>query len=179
MDRINLLSDIIRTSLKFDTALENGKFCDLQKYSDELKSKLQNLKLTQRDNDDNEIVEFCDKIYKVNTYTIGFIEKVKKNNKQSKQLNNSSKHNNTLIFFYAENCQPSANFVPEWNKIKTRVGSNVNAISINCSKSKHKEICNKFKVYEYPMIKFVTPTKVHDYYGEMNSVEILNEFLLT
>lgn len=166
MDKINLVSTIVKLSLKFDDALKNNKFCDLQKISDNIKLCIRKLKITSSDTLDTEIDKLCEKIIEVNEYAINHIMKLK-NNKQTE---------NILIFFYTENCQPSIDFVPEWKKLMTNLNGKVHLISVNCGK--YKSICKDFNIYEYPTVKYITPTKVHQYFGTMKAEDIMEEFLL-
>ncbi len=170
MDKINQISDIIKISLDFDTALENGKYCDLQKYSDKLNEmnkiiREQNLSLFDKD-----ILDLIDKLNQVNLYAIKHIAKYCKQSQKEGY--------NTIIFFYNDKCEESIKFFPEWKKLKSTLKGRVNLIAINCNKKEHENICNFFKIHEYPTIKYITPTKIHDYYGNMEQDQIINTFLL-
>lgn len=181
MNKIYLVSDIIKTSLKFDTDLKNFKLDNLKDYANEINMKINNLKLLIIKNDsfDQNILNLCEKINNVNYYVIKIITDTKIEDK-NEDNNGINPNDNTLLLFYNNKCDKSQKFIPEWNKIKSKIRGKVNTISINCSNPKHNKICSGFNVYEYPMIKLITtfPTKINDYYGELNAESILNEFML-
>ncbi len=89
------------------------------------------------------------------------------------------KTKNTVIFFYKPDCEPSLTFYGEWAKLKKLHNKKYNMISINCINPKYKDICNFFKIYEYPTIKLVKPNRIDDYFGSMDatsiSADLLNE----
>lgn len=171
MNKINLISDIIKISLKFDDVLKKGKFCELKKYSDELNNKLEILEKSGISDLDIEILSTIDKIKQINIYAINHVSKLL-------EKYNHKKSNNTLIFFYSNKCVYSRNFFPEWKNLKKTLKDKVNMIAIDCKKEDRQDICNFFNIHEYPTIKYITPTKIHDYHGNMTHDEILNTFLL-
>ena len=201
MDKINLILDILKLSLEFDSLLEDSKFCDLKKCSDEINKKIiqfehllkstESTKFTEHIEPieaikpiefeivSAEIYSILDKINKVNEYAINyFIKLCNKDNKNNQNNQNNKKSKNTMILFYSDKCKYSINFFSEWEKLKEGLNGKVNMIAINCNKSNKKQICDFFKIYEYPTIKYITPTKIHDYYGEMNYGEIVSTFML-
>lgn len=169
MDKINIISDIIKISLKFDDTLQNGSFCELKKISDEFN---ENFKKLKKDNllIDEELIELFDKLSQINTFTVSrLVKNCEKSHKEGL---------NTLLLFYSDKCPASVRFYPEWKSLKTDLKGRVNLIAINCKNKKHENVCNFFKIHEYPTLKYVTPTKIHDYFGEMEKNEIINTFLL-
>lgn len=175
MEKINLVSDIIKISLKFDHALEKEKFCDIQHLSDNLKSKLRKLKLVADGEFDESLCDLCEKLSQVNTYAINLVDK----NKNLETTNSKSSHStkadkNILLFFYAEKCQPSVIFSKEWEALSKKINSKISTISINCTK--HPDMCKQFNIYEYPTVKYATESKIIDYYGPMTADEISKEF---
>lgn len=157
---------IIKNSLLFDNELKNGQHCKLRKINDDIKSKLQTLMLLSGyDKDDTEILALCKRLYELNDSTIKIAE--------GSQIQSN---NNILLFFYKEGCSPSASFVDEWKKLKVNVGSRAKLFSINCSKEKYVDVCNKFGIYQYPTVKYVSNDKTYDYFGEMTALGIQREF---
>ena len=180
MDKINLISNILILSLEFDDLLEKNKFCDLEKCSEEIKLKINEYKSISHKNKklnnlNSEISLILDKIQKINMYAIKHFSNLCKNENKKINVNES---NNTMILFYDEKCKYSTIFFPEWKKLKNTLGNKVNMIAIDCRKIENRDICKFFKIYEYPTIKYVTPTKIHEYYGDMKYEEIMDTFLL-
>lgn len=170
MDKISVIADMMKISLEFDNALTNGKFCELQKYSDKFNEKISVFTKEQLTQFDKEILDLFDKLGQINTYAVSYT---------AKQCNQSHKDGlNTLLLFYSDKCRASMNFASEWKRLKTSLRGRVNLIAVNCKDKDHKDICNFFKIYEYPTIKYITPTKIHDYYGAMLFNEIIDTFLL-
>ena len=162
MNKIENAVVIIKQSLLFDKDLRNNDHCNLRKTNDTIKSKLQTLMLISgSDKDDTEILSLCKRLYELNDSIIQTVEKSQRN---------------ILLFFYKEGCTPSANFVDEWKKLKINVGSRAKLFAVNCSKEKYADVCNKFGVYQYPTIKYVSNDKTYDYFGEMTAREIQKEF---
>ena len=114
METLTLVTDIVRLSLKFDSDLEEGKYNVLQKTSDEIKTKLQKLKLVSTKAKLNEL---CEKVYKVNKYSMDYVN--------SELPKSDSVTDNVLIFFYAEKCKPSKLFVPEWEKMSEKLNGKI------------------------------------------------------
>lgn len=173
MDKINLISDIIKTSMKFDDALKNNNFFELKKLSDDVNTKFKLYKSLKSNEFDKEIEGLLSKINQVNIYAVDYVNKINKNSTKY-----DKRGHNTLILFYSDTCQASINFMNEWEELKKKLVGRVNTIAINCKTDKYRDICNFFNVSEYPSIRYTTPTKIHEYYGEMNHDEIMNTFHL-
>lgn len=207
MDKINQISDIIILSLEFDNLLQKNKFCELENCANKIKMKINAYKSTSSNKTispeiNMEITSILSKIDKVNEYTIKhFIDLCKIHNSNpsvdesnllvvnnipvvdtvADDLNKMAKYkesNNTMILFYSPDCVYCRMFYPEWKKLKLALNNKVNMIAINCKKADKQEICDYFKIDRYPTLKYVTPTKIHDYYGNMNMEEILKTFML-
>jgi thiol-disulfide isomerase/thioredoxin len=173
MEKMNLVSDIIKISLKFDNALEKEKFCNIQHLSDKLKSKLRKLKLIIDSEFDESLCDLCEKLSQVNEYAINLVNKnIKTTNLKSTYSAKTNK--NILLFFYAEKCQPSVIFSKEWEALSKKINNKISTISINCTK--HPDMCNQFNIYEYPTVKYATESKIIDYNGQMTADEISKEF---
>lgn len=184
MNKINLISDVIKISLEFDELLLNGKFNELKNKSDEFNFKLNKLKEYNMAQFDNDILSIINDINKINIYAIGSVAKNHNsynshdNSIKTNSMKSNRKENNTLILFYTNRCKYSIMFFPEWKKLKTHLNGKINTIALNCENEKYTKICKYFNIYEYPTIKYVTPTKIHDYHGNMTCNEINDTFLL-
>lgn len=158
----------------FNSDLEKENFKDLNKISNKIKTYLQKLKLTS--STDSKLIKLCTDLHKVNEFAINHIKS------KLKQIHYYPSDNalteNILLFFYINNCEPSKRFLNEWLKLSNMFDKKIKFISLNCENSESKEMCKKFNVYEYPTIKYITPTKIHNYYGELTANAIIENFKL-
>lgn len=157
--------NIVKGSLLFDRELKRHQYCNLGKTNESIKSNLQTLVLLSGNSaNDIEILKLCQKLYDLNNTIIAKIEK------------SDQKSEKILLFFYKEGCEPSSRFVSEWKKLESIVGSEAKMLSVNCSKEKYTDICNKFGIYQYPTVKLISGDKTHDYFGEMTADKIKETF---
>ena len=170
MNSINNVAEIIRSSVQFDKSYKTRTFCDLKKYDDMINSLIDKLPNVP---EFSKIIEKCEGLNKINKYIINKILPDDDLINPKPELDT-----NLLLFFYNEDCSPSLKFMSEWKKIKALENDKFLPMAINCTTSKYDDICNVFNVYEYPMIKFVTPEFVYDYIGEFNADEIIRRFSL-
>lgn len=174
METIILITDIVRSSLKFDSELTKGNYENLSQISNKIKTQLQKLKLISFEK--TNLISLCEKLYKVNEYAINY---VRKSITKLIKPNSNLMTNNMLLFFYINGCEPSKRFSKEWIKLSKSHEKKIKFISFNCNENeKCKELCKKFNIYEYPTIKYITPTKVHNYYGDLTADGIIREFKL-
>lgn len=164
MDKITVITNIIRSSLLFDCDIQNNKYDMLNTYNEKIANLLIDLHLSPIE---EEMLKLCEYIHNINN---NIIDKI-----SHRKISKLDTKKNTFIFFYKENCKYSMLFIPEWKKMKNLLDNKFNMVSINCDKIKYKNICNFFRVYEYPTIKLVTSHKIIDYFGEMNCDSIINE----
>jgi len=129
----------------------------------EFKSQLQNLMIL------HQLPQFKSE---TNTKLLNLVHKlyeIKNNNKQYSPI---------LLFFYKINCNASLKFITEWKNIKNITQSKYKMFAINCENKKFADICKQLNVYQYPTIKYINNNKIIDYFGEMNSNDIIKTFNL-
>lgn len=170
MNRILVsIINIIKQSMSFDKDLRDDKICNLQKRNDLIKSNLNTLIVLNFNVSHPQIYDLLKNIYYLNNKIIDSFEPVNTFN------NRTNADENILLFFYKQNCKPSNEFVNEWKLLQQHI-SGVKFISIDCDSDKQAEICNRFGVYEYPTVKYVSNGKINDYHGEMTYSAIRKEF---
>jgi hypothetical protein len=163
--------NIVKESLVFDDKLKTHQYCDLRKTNDSIKSNLQTLMLLSGNSrNDVEILNLCEKLHTINNSIVVKLETA------SMSGSNMNINKNILLFFYKEGCEPSLLFASEWKKLEDIVGARTKMLSVNCSKEKYSDICNKFGVYQYPTVKFISDGETRDYFGEMTANKIKEEF---
>ena len=171
VDIINVISNIMKKSIQFDNALKSGHMCVLKQLSSDISKESNKLQSLHHVN--KKYLDICDKINKINEYSISYLSK-----QQPMVLLNNK---NTLLLFYSENCLQSKQFMKEWSELQNILSNKINLLSINCDNvPKNRKICEclKVKYTNKPIIKYVTPTKVHDYNGSLNVNDILQSLLI-
>ena len=170
MDKIEYVIDIIKTSLSFDKTLKTKQYSDLNKLNDLLRFHLQNLILSNETSGDDDIlvmIELCKNLYSLNEKVSSMIDKT---------ITHKNSSDKTLLFFYKPDCAPSQRFIPEWNKLLTKLQRDVKMVAVNCDDIKQQNVCKSFRIYQYPTIKYMSDGKVFDYHGDMISDQILDYF---
>jgi hypothetical protein len=152
----------VKGSLEFDNRVNKNK------NHNNLQSLLQNLlilsQLSQYQSDeDKQLLQLVTQLHNINI-----------NNTSS----TNDKSENILLFFYKTNCIPSSKFVDEWKIIKNTISKNYKMYAINCENSKYSQYCSHMNIYEYPTIKYIENTKIHNYYGNLEATEIIKTFNL-
>lgn len=148
----------VRESLALDKG--NGNL-------NQFKSELQNLMILKQlpefqSNYNEDLLQLINQLYEITTQKT-----------QKTQTNNL-----VLLFFYKNNCEPSSKFVEEWKKIKNITNSKYKMLSVNCEDIKHKELCKKMNIFEYPTVKYIKNGKIIDYFGNLTADEIIKTFKL-
>lgn len=164
MDKITLIVNIVKSSILFDNDFKKGKYPNLQEYNNMIQTYLDNLKTLSTD---ARLVQLCSSLHNINSHILKSMSKKTKLDKTK----------NTVIFFYKPDCEPSLIFANEWVKLREQHNKKYNMIAINCDNPKYTDICNFFKIYEYPTIKLVKPYSIDDYFGSMDAVSITNDLL--
>jgi hypothetical protein len=155
----------VKGSLELDKENKNNN------YLNDLQSLLQNLvilsQLSQyQSDDDKRLLQLITQLHNINTHdTHG-----------TNDSGNSGE--DILLFFYKNNCIPSSKFVNEWKIIKETVSKKYKMYAINCENSKYSKYCSELNVYEYPTIKYIENKKIHNYYGNLEAIEIIKTFNL-
>jgi len=173
MDKITLIVNIVRSSILFDNEFQKGNYLNLRDHNDMIKSYIKNLNTYSSNSNDDKILELCTSLYDLNFRILELTQGTYKS-KEKLKLN---KDKNTIILFYKPDCIASINFIPDWNKLKAVHNNKYNMVAINCSNPKYEDVCNFFKIYEYPTIKLIKPQQINDYFGKMDATSITNDLI--
>eukprot|EP01080_Neovahlkampfia_damariscottae_P003994 gene3994-7250_t len=81
-----------------------------------------------------------------------------------------------LINFYSPSCGYCKSFEPVLDRLSNIIKEKINVAKIDCTEKKNENVCQGFKVEEYPTIKFVLNGRVYDYKKKRNEYDI-KEFM--
>ena len=101
------------------------------------------------------------------------------NNSKDITLISENYNNKTpkIINFNASWCGWSQKLEPVWTKlINDMKNKNIDVLDIKCDLDKNKEICNKYEIDGYPMIKLFVDDQIHDYHGD-RSLDDIKKFI--
>ena len=94
----------------------------------------------------------------------------KKNNKKNNNI-----YTPKFINFNSSWCKWSKSLNPIWNKlVKIMENKNIKILNIKCDLEENENLCNKYKIIEYPTLKLVLNNNIIEYDGDPNLDDLIN-----
>jgi len=166
---INLIINIIKSSVDFDKSLQNNMYNILQSKYDIFKSQVEILNNKKPVDDiEKELFDLVASLDQANIYIMALFKIEKGKIDQNKD---------TLLLFY-NNEKSSEKFIPEWKKLASLNNGRINIVSINCNKDKYNDFCKSLNINYCPTIKFISKKNVYSYNEEMSAKSIAQKFNL-